>query len=141
MGSLHFAESPPSSFSSPPSLNNPLGFNYTSTFLEITFNRNLFFTKCVSLLENKFYLVSRPFTFPLFPHGTPLRSFYVFYRTTSVFYDGCYVLNHNKSSACIINISNHVETSLFGRTASNQHFMCLLLCFFVAHCKIIHSDY
>ena len=51
-----------------------LRFNPTPTFLGVTFDRTLSFSKHVSLLKAKFFPVSRPYAVSLLPHGAPLRS-------------------------------------------------------------------
>ena len=51
-----------------------LRFNPTSTFLGVTFDRTLSFSRHVSSLKAKFFFVSRPYAVSLLPHGAPLRS-------------------------------------------------------------------
>ena len=51
-----------------------LRFNFTLTFLAIAFDCTYFFSPHISLLETKFFLLSRPFAVYLLPHGAPLRS-------------------------------------------------------------------
>ena len=53
--------------------NSHLRFNTTPTFLEITFDRTLSFSKHVSSLKAKFSLISKPYAVSLLPHGAPLR--------------------------------------------------------------------
>ena len=55
-------------------LNSRLRFNPTPTFLGVTFDHTLSFSKHVSSLKAKFFLVSRPYTVSLLPHGVPLKS-------------------------------------------------------------------
>ena len=55
-------------------LGSRLRFNPTPTFLGVTFDRTLSFTKHVSLLKAKFSHVSRPYVVSLLPHEAPLMS-------------------------------------------------------------------
>ena len=55
-------------------LNSRLRFNRTQTFLGATFDRTLSFSKHVSSLRAKFFLVSRPYAVSLFLHVAPLSS-------------------------------------------------------------------
>ena len=55
-------------------LGSRLRFNPTPTFLGVTFDRTLSFSKHVSLLKAKISHVSRPYAVSLLPHGAPLRS-------------------------------------------------------------------
>ena len=55
-------------------LGSRLRFNPTPTFLGVTFDRTLSFSKHVSSLKAKFFHVSRPYTVSLLPHGALLRS-------------------------------------------------------------------
>ena len=50
-------------------LGSRLRFNPTPTFLKVTFENTLSFSKHVSSLKAKFFLVSRPYTVSLLPHG------------------------------------------------------------------------
>ena len=55
-----------------------LRFNPTPTFLRVTFDRTLSFSKHVSSLMAKFFHVSRSYTVSLLRHGAPLRSPFLF---------------------------------------------------------------
>ena len=55
-------------------LGSRLRFNPTPTFLGVTFDRTLSFSRHVSSLKAKFFHVSRPYAVSLLPHGAPLRS-------------------------------------------------------------------
>ena len=55
-------------------LGSRLCFNPTPTFLGVTVDCTLSFSKYVSSLQVSFSLISRPYAVSLFPHGAPLRS-------------------------------------------------------------------
>ena len=55
-------------------LGSRLRFNPTPTFLGVTFDRTLSFSKHVSSLKAKFFHVSRPYAVSVPPHGVPLKS-------------------------------------------------------------------
>ena len=59
--------------------NSPLRFNPTPTFFGATFDQTFSFSKHVSLLKPKFFLVLRPYAVSLLPHGAPQRSHSLFY--------------------------------------------------------------
>ena len=62
-------------------LGSPLHFNPTPTFLGVTFDHTFSFSKDVSLLKAKFFHVSRPYAVSVLPHGAPLRSPSLLYKT------------------------------------------------------------
>ena len=62
-------------------LGSRLRFNPTPTFLRVTVDRTLSFSKHVSLLKAKFFRVSRPYAVSLLPHGAPLRSRFLLYKS------------------------------------------------------------
>ena len=62
-----------------------LRFNPTPTFLGVTFDCILSFSKHVSSLKSKFCFVSRPYTVSLLPRGASLRSHFLF--CTKLFFD------------------------------------------------------
>ena len=55
-------------------LGSHLHFNPTPTFLGVIFDRTLFFSKHVSLLKAKYFLVSKPYAASLLFYGAPLKS-------------------------------------------------------------------
>ena len=59
-------------------LGSRLRFNPIPTFLGVTFDRTLSFSKQVSSLKAKFFHVSRPYTVSLLPHGALLRNHSLF---------------------------------------------------------------
>ena len=64
----------PPSFQSIPTKLTPSYSAPTPTFLGVTFNRTLSFSKHVSSLKTNFFHVSRPYAVSLLPHGAPLRN-------------------------------------------------------------------
>ena len=60
-------------------LGSRLHFNPIPTFLGVTFNCTLSFSKHVSSLKAKFIHISKPYTESLLAHGAPLRSPSLFY--------------------------------------------------------------
>ena len=54
-------------------LNSSLRLNPTPTFLGVTFDRTLSFSKHVPSLKATFCLISRPYAVSLLPHGAPFK--------------------------------------------------------------------